>query len=843
MIRKFSPSVWALAWRSLWRDWRAGELTLLLLAVTLAVAALSAVGFFADRLQGGFQRDAGALLGGDLVVRSDQPLPADFLQQVQARGLQSTAHLSFPTMARAPDELGGAARLVALKAVAAGYPLRGELLVADQAGAPGRPVQALPVPGSVWVEPALLDTLGLQLGQELLLGEHSLRIAGLLLQEPDRGAGFMSFSPRVLMNQADLAATALVQPASRISYRLALVGDEASLKSYRAWVEARLARDGLRGIGLESLESGRPEMQQTLERAEKFLNLVALLAALLSAVAVAMSARLYALRHLDDCALLRVLGLSQGLMARSYALAFGLAGLLAGLLGVLLGYLAHYGFVWLLAELIQTSLPAPSAWPAIFGLGVGLTLMLAFGLPPVLQLSQVPPLRVIRRELGAPKPASLAVLGLGALGFAGLLLLASRDLKLGLIAVGGFALALLLFAALAWLAVRLLRRLPGRAGTPSWLSLTVRQWTARPGYAVVQVSALSVGLLALVLLVLLRTDLIASWRAATPADAPDRFVISIQPAQADAFQRELRQQGVARYDWYPMIRGRLVSINGRAVSAQDYSDERASRLVEREFNLSHSTELPGHNPLLAGRWQPNEADGISLESGLAETLGLKLGDRLGFDIAGVPRESVITSLRQVDWSSMRVNFFAIYPVAEVPGAPLSYISAFRAPEQSGFDSALLRAFPNVTLIDLSRTLAQLQQVLNQVIRAVEALFGFTLLAGLVVLFAAIAATRGEREREFAILRALGARSSLLRRVQRAELLGAGLLAGTLASLVALVVSWVLARQVFNLAWNPTPWVPLGGALAGALLALAAGWWGLRGVLRTPVAQTLRRASD
>ena len=500
MTRKLTPSIWALGLRSLWRDWRAGELTLLLLAVTLAVAALTAVGFFADRLQGGFKRDAGALLGGDLVVRSDQPLPADFLQQVQQRGLQSTAHLSFPTMARAPDELGGAARLVALKAVTTGYPLRGELLLAEQAGAPGRPVQVQPEPGAVWVEPGLLESLGLQVGQPLLLGEHGLRIAAILLQEPDRGAGFMSFSPRVLMNQADLAATGLVQPASRISYRLALVGEAAALRDYRAWVEARLARDGLRGIGLESLESGRPEMQQTLERAEKFLNLVALLAALLSAVAVAMSARLYALRRLDDCALLRVLGLSQGLMARSYALAFGLAGLLAGLLGILLGYLAHHGFVWLLAELVQTSLPAPSAWPALFGLGIGLTLMLAFGLPPVLQLSQVPPLRVIRRELGAPKPASLAVLGLGALGFAGLLLLASRDLKLGLIAVGGFALALLLFAALAWLAVRLLRRLPGRIGTPSWLSLALQQWTARPGYAVVQVSALSVGLLALVLL-------------------------------------------------------------------------------------------------------------------------------------------------------------------------------------------------------------------------------------------------------------------------------------------------------------------------------------------------------
>ena len=843
MTRNTSPSIWALGLRSLWRDWRAGELTLLLLAVTLAVAALSAVGFFADRLQGGLQRDARALLGGDLVVRSDQPLPEAFVRAARALGLQSTAHLSFPTMARAADAQGGAARLVALKAVAAGYPLRGRLLVADQVGGPGRPLAGPPEAGSAWVEAGLLDALGLQPGQPLLLGDASLRIAGILMQEPDRGAGFMNFAPRVLIHQNDLAATGLVQPASRISYRFAVGGEDEAVRRYRRWVDAELARGELRGVGLESLETGRPEMQQTLERAEKFLKLVALLAALLSAVAVAMSARLYALRHLDDCALLRVLGLSQSAMARAYSLAFGLAGLLAGALGVLLGWLVHHGFVWLLADLIQTPMPAPSAWPALFGLGVGLTLMLTFGLPPVLQLARVPPLRVIRRELGNPKAASLAVLGLGALGFAGLLLAVSRDLVLGAIAVGGLALALGGFALLAWLAVLGLKRWLARGGLPPWLGLALRQWTARPGYAVLQVSALAVGLLALVLLVLLRTDLIASWRAATPADAPNRFVISIQPHQADDFQRELRAQGVTRYDWYPMIRGRLIAINGRPVGAQDYADERARRLVEREFNLSHSPQAPEHNPIVAGRWRAHEADGISIESGLAKTLGLQLGDRLRFDIAGVARESVITSLRQVDWSSMRVNFFAIYPVAAIPDAPLSYISAFRAPERPGFDAALLRAFPNVTLVDLGGTLAQLQQVLGQVVRAVEALFGFTLLAGLVVLFAAVAATRAEREREFAILRALGARAALLRRVQRAELLGAGLLAGALAALVAVAVGWALARHVFEFDWRPSPWTPLAGALAGALLALAAGWWGLRGVLRAPVAQTLRRTAD
>jgi putative ABC transport system permease protein len=508
-----------------------------------------------------------------------------------------------------------------------------------------------------------------------------------------------------------------------------------------------------------------------------------------------------------------------------------------------LGFAVHYGFVLLLAELVSAELPAPSAWPAVFGLGVGLTLMLAFGLPPVLQLAQVPPLRVIRREVGNLKPASLAVVGVGALGFSALLLAASRDWLLGSIAVGGFAVAVGLFAVASYAAVRLLRVVVRESVAPRWLRLATRQLCARPAYAVVQVSALAVGLLALVLLVLLRTDLITSWQQATPPDAPNRFVINIQPEQAEPFQQTLKQQGVESYDWFPMIRGRLVAINGRTIVPEDFEGDRAQRLVEREFNLSHSATPPAHNQVVAGRWQPDEVGAISIEDGLAETLGLQLGDRLTFDIAGVPIESRVTSLRKVDWGSMRVNFFAMFPVSVMNDVPLTYISAYRAPETAGFDNALVRAFPNITNVDMSSTISQVQRVLGQVIRAVEFLFAFTLAAGLVVLFAAITATRTEREREYAILRAVGAQAALLRQVQRAELLGVGLLAGFLASVVAVVVGWALARYAFEFAWTASPWVPLLGSLAGGVLALAAGWWGLRGVLRTPVVETLRKAAQ
>jgi putative ABC transport system permease protein len=691
----------------------------------------------------------------------------------------------------------------------------------------------------------LLEVLNLQKGDVIWLGDKSFQISELIEREPDRGAAFMNFAPRVMIHQSDVPATGLIQPASRISYRMALSGDEAqvNVQQFLKWARAEVDKPEVRGIQIESMESGRPEMRQTLDRAEKFLNLVALLAALLCAVAVALAARTFASKHLDACALLRVLGQSQKTLSVAYAFEFITAGMVASLLGVFLGYGVHHAFVWLLAGLVDAQLPPSSVAPALLGLGMGLTLLLAFGLPPVLQLAKVPAMRVIRRDMGGLQPASVGVLLTGLFGFAGTLMWASRDMKLGLMTVGGFAVATLLFAGATWLALKLLRKWVPTDTTPRWLLLATRQVMARPVYAVVQVSALSVGLLALVLLVLLRTDLISSWRKATPVNAPDRFVINVQPDQTQAFQAALKQAGVKGYDWYPMIRGRLVAINGNAVSPLDYTDDRAKRLVDREFNLSARAAKPEHNPVVQGQWKEGESDAVSVEIGIAKTLGLKMGDRLRFDVGGVISEGRITSLRKVDWGSMRANFFVIYPVDNLPDVPLSYMAAFKTPDVPTFERNLLQQFPNVTSVDLRATLTQIQNVLDQVIRAVEFLFAFTLMAGLLVLTAAVTSTREERKREFAIMRALGATGRLLSQVQTAELMGVGLLAGFLASLVAELVGWGLARFVFEFEWTASLWVPVAGALTGAVLAWIAGWWGLAEVLRQPVSQTLRQASE
>jgi len=821
-----------------------------MLAVALAVAALCAVAFLSDRLDQGLRRDAAQLLGGDAVVASDQPTPKAIVDLAAELKLTTVRSATFPSMARAGEAQGGESRLVAVKAVGAGYPLRGSIKLREALPGQG----SAPAAGEVWVDPAVADGLGLKVGDTLLLGDASLKLAALIQTEPDRGAGFLNFAPRVMLSEADLAATHLVQPASRITYRMALVpGDGAApdaVKRFVTGAEKLVETDKLRGVRLESLESGRPEMRQTLDRAARFLRLVAMLSALLAAVAVALAARDFAARHLDACAMLRVLGQPQRRIAWAYGLEFLLAGVGASLAGVLVGLGLHQVFVSLLAGLIDVSLPPPSIWPALLGLGLGLSLLLGFGLPPVLQLAAVPPLRVIRRDLGAPKAGSLLVLGAGVAGLAAILVVLAGDMVLGAIAAAGFAGAVLLFALLAWLAVKLLRRVVpvnvSGTGVPRWLLLATRQVAARPGFAVMQVASLAVGLLALALLVLLRTDLISSWRQATPASAPDRFVINIQPDQGEAFRKMLTDAGVKNFDWFPMIRGRLTLINNEPVQARKFTEDRAQRLAEREFNLSHTDGLPAHNQVTAGAWgqaKPGKAGelGMSVEEGLAQTLGLKLGDTLAFDIAGQPVQGRITSLRKVDWSSMRVNFFVLFEAAELPDLPATQIAAYRMPAGAKLDRELARKFPNLTVIDVSAQLNQVQGVLDQVIQAVQFLFGFTLATGLVVLLAAVGSTREARTREFALMRALGAPGSLLAQVQRAELLGVGALAGFLAGAVALVLAALLARFVFEFDWHIKPWVPLVSAFFGALLAWSAGWWSLRGVLQRPVVQTLREA--
>jgi putative ABC transport system permease protein len=862
------PSLNVSAWR--WaltqtrRDLRAGTMRFLMLAVILAVGALTAVAFFADRIERGLNRDAAQLLGGDAVVVADLPVPPTLLQSAEKLKLRTARTAVLASMARATDEQGGETRLVALKSVSDAYPLRGQLTLGTL-GTDGRAVPSGkgpaggPAPGTAWVDPAVLLALNLKVGDSIWLGESLLRITSVIVNEADRGGGFISFSPRVMIRESDMAATQLIQPASRVTYRLQVAGPARQgdagvarvlppirdgMKQVDQFVvEARKQAETLRGVRIDTLEQGRPEMRATLDRAGLFLRLVALLAGLLSAVAVALVSRDFAQRRLDDCALLRVLGVPQKVMAWAYGIQFAIVGLIASAIGLLLGWGFHLIFVELLAHLVNVTLPGAGWQPIALGLGVGVMLTLGFGLPPVLQLARVPPLRVLRRDLGQLNPLSGAVWLLGGAALIGMLMAVARDPKMGGIALGGFVGAMLLFAVVGFLAVTLLRSLADRlAGVlPSWWTLGTRQVTAQPIQTVVQVCALSVGLLALMLLVLIRTDLVHSWRAASPADAPDRFVINIQQDQVESFRKMLADAGVARFDWYPMVRARLIGINGKPVRPEDYEDDRAQRLADREFNLSFSGTAPEHSPVVAGTYKTDDPESFSVEEGLAKTLKLGLGDSLTFDIGGATHQGRITSLRKVDWSSMRVNFFVMAPQSDMPQWPVTFITSFKMPPTAKLDRALVQAFPNVTVVDVSATLAQIQSVLGQVVTAVEFLFIFTLATGVIVLMAGLMTSRERRAKEWAVLRSLGATRRLLTVVQRVELLGTGALAGAMSASAALAIGWVLATRVFEFEWQAPLWWPLLGALVGALLAWLAGWWSLRGVVQRPVALTLRQA--
>lgn len=833
------------------RDWRAGQLRFLLVALVVAVAALSAAGFFIDRLRSGLNRDAHQLLGADLVVNADQPISDAWRAEAKKRGLLIAETVIFPSMAQAGEGDAAQSVLASLKAVSPGYPLRGALKIttdAAQAGdSVGTPAKDIPAPGTVWLDHNLLSGLNVQVGSEIRLGDKSFRVAQLIATEPDRGTGFLNFAPRVLVPLADLPATNLIQNGSRVNYRLLLAAPDAAqagaVREFGQWLQATIKAGNIKGVRIDSLEDGRPEMQATLNRADRFLSLVGLLSAMLAAVAVAMAARRFMMRHLDACAMLRCLGLTQNQVTAIYLIEFLLVGLLGSLIGVAVGFGAHYVLLEMLGKLVAADLPAPTVWPALQGIATGMLLLAGFALPPILQLRNVPHNRVIRREQGAPRPAALATYGLGLAAFTVLLLWQAGDLQLALYTALGFLGAFGVFALVGWLGLAALKPLRGLVNHQGW-RFAVTSLQRRPGATVVQVVSLALGLMALLLLTVVRGDLMTAWRSATPPDAPNHFVINIQPDQKQAIEQRLVQAGVKEIPLYPMIRGRLVAVNGNAVTADTYTEDRARGLASREFNLSTMAAAPAQNKIVQGKWY-SDAPGVaeaSVEEGLARTLRLKLGDTMRFDIAGSMVEAKITSLRKLEWGSMRVNFFVIINPAAMADTPQTWITSFHLPKESaGAGSALSREFPNLTVVDVGSVLRQIQSVLDQVIKAVEFLFAFTLASGVLVLYAALMGSQDERTREAGLLRALGATRRQLSQAQLIEFMLVGSLAGLLAATGAAAMGWGLATYQFKFEWAFYPGVWLAGLAVGALCAIAGGWLGLRNVLKQPPLQTLREA--
>ena len=826
------------------RSFRSIEFAWLLGALIISVASMSSVAYLADRMQRAFERDAKQLIAADVIVQADQPIPEPFQKDAQSRGLKTAQTVVFPTMSSFKSQT----KLVALKAVSDGYPLRGVIKTSNTlADLKGVAAPSIPNPGAVWVDSALMPSLNLTIGDELTLGQTKFKIEAIITQELDKGAGFLNFAPRVMIREDELSKTQLIGLGSRVTYRLLVSGNEREVANFIAWTDQEIENKQLRGIKSEGVDNSQPLMRATLDRAEKFLSLVAILTAMVAAVAIALAAKRYTTRQAAATAIWKCLGASRQQVIWEHGRASLLIAVIGGLGGAFLGWLGHQVLLYFLGDLLVSDLPPASIWPLIWSVMVSIILLIGFVWPPILSLSQISPLRVIRKEVIVNAPSAWLLMLLGLATFFGLLLFVAKDLKLATLTLGGFGIAAILFVGVAFLIVKLAANLAehtllGRDVVQrfAWQSLSRRSMLTG-----LQIASLAIAIMALLLLAVVRQDLLDAWKSGSPPDAPNRFLINIQPDQKAALEKDLLSSGVDKVTLYPMIRGRLTHINEQLVLPQNYQDGRAQRLVDREFNLSYAAELPEKNKVVAGAWHGNTAQAeLSIESGIAKTLQLKLGDQLSFDIAGLPIQAKITSVRQLDWGSMRVNFFAILPPSLMSEMPQTWITAYRQvarqDNQVPIDIGLVAKYPNITVVDVESALNQVQDVLDRLSAAIELLFVFTIAAGVLVLGAALSATQDERLKDAALLKTLGASKTQIQQSFFTELLAIGFIAGALASVGAIAVGWSLAQFVFEITF-PIPWmVFIYGTIFGVAICSLGGLWLQRKVSNTSSLEVLRQ---
>lgn len=822
----------SLAGRQLLRDARSGELRVLFFALLIAVASSTAIGYFGARLNEGMSLRATEFLGADLILRGSAPAEPEQIEAGTGRGLQHAQVVEFSSVIASDAGI----QLASVKAAGNGYPLRGQL---KSSAAPygEETVSAGPGPGEVWAESRLLVALDLKVGDEIEVGAKKLRLTRVLTYLPDEAGDFYSLTPHVLMHLDDLPATRVVQPGSRVRYIEQWNGPSDALASYRQATEPGLAahqrfddaRDGSRRVG------------GALDRAERYLNLASLAAVLLAGVAVALSAARFASRRFDASALLRCLGLSRRQALSLFGLQLAILGLVASFAGALLGWLAQQTLFHLLQGLLPAQIPAGGITPALAGIATGLVALAGFALPPLAALGRVPPLRVLRRDMLPVPASSWLVYGTALLALGLIMWRLSLDLTLTLALLGGGLVTALLLGGLMLLGLQSLRRLLARAALPWRLGLG--QLLRRPLAAAGQSLAFGLILLAMALIALLRGELLDNWQEQLPADAPNHFALNILPAERDAFAERLAQLSPHPAPLYPVVPGRLTQVNGEPVRQYVTEDSRGERAVRRDLSLTWSADLPDGNTLTAGKWwtagEQRELPGVSIEDELAQSLHIKLGDRLTFNVGGVDRDAVVSNLRTVDWNNFQPNFFMIFEPGTLKDLPVTYLTSFYLPPQHEQQLVeLSRAFPSVSLLQVEAILNQLRSILAQVTMAIEFVLLFVLAAGLAVLFAGLQSTLDERIHQGALLRALGAERRLLVQARRAEfgLLGAG--SGLLAALGCELVSFLIYRYAFQIAWQPHPWLLL-LPLIGALLVGFAGVLGTRRALNASPLTVLR----
>lgn len=826
-----------LAWSQTLNLWRAGALRVLVLALVLAVVAITAVGFFTKRVESALSQQGALLLGGDLAVLADHAIRPDFIAQAKRAGLVAVKTYEFPSMVLAGEQ----GQLAEIKAVENNFPLRGDMTLGSSTTDSGKVVKAAPNSGEVWVEPRLANLLNLQVGDTLAVGEKNMRISAILIREPSRGGDMFSFAPRLMMNAQDLPETQLIQFGSRVKYQLLVAGEPQSIQSYHQQMRAQLAR----GERIEDLRNARPEIKLALDKAEQFLGLSAMVSVILAMVAMLLSSLPYIKQSLDTFALMRCFGASQKTVLQVLALQTLIIAFLSALAGVLIAYFAQLGLAKLAGNLFVGTLPAASFSPVWVGLVASLAMMTAVVLPHAWQMRKLSAMNILRRETLVQPISTQTKFLPAALVMIGMIFWQAQDAKIAIATIVAMIVLCLIVVGFTYLLLfvaKSVMQLTPRSQTFATVAVGVQGLKTRLGLSTVQMIGFSMGLTVLLLLALIRSDLIRNWQASLPADAPNRFAINIQPTQITGIQQFFTQQNIQDTTVFPMVKGRLLSINEATIKPEQWPDERAKRLAEREFNLSWASDMQSDNKLVAGRWwQANEHGKpyLSLEQDLAKTLGIKLGDTLTFDVAGNPLTLTVTSLRKVDWDTMRANFFAVTPPGVLEQFPASYISSFHLPLGADMSlNQLVKQYSNLTVIDVAALMQQVRGIMQKMSSTVEYVFMFSLITGLAVLYAALVATRDERVAEATLMRVFGASRRQVSVAYFTEFFFIGLIAALMATLSANTLAYYISTRVLDIPFQFNLALALWAILIASAAIPFAAWLGLRGFLNIPPRQLL-----
>ena len=823
------------ALRSFGRELRSGEVLVLLAAVALAVAALTAVGFLTDRIGKAVARQANEVLAADLRFRSQEVIPDSWREKAAEFNLQTAETNTFPSVVFG-EELSA---LATIKAVSDTYPLRGAVRVSDTLFGEQRVVDGIPARGEVWADGALLARVEADVGDRITVGESELRVTAVLTYRPDQSIGFASLAPSLLLNIADIPATGLINEGSRVGYALLVAGDETAVNEFNDAIQDDLS-DAVRA---SNREESSDRANNAADRAQRFLSLTAVISLLLSAVAVAMSARRFAHRRMDTVALMKSLGATQGFVIAVAVLQLLLLGILGVVVGSVVGYAAEAVLSRILSDLIANDLPGVGPMPVILAAGSALVLLVGFALPSLIQLRNTPPLRVLRHDEMPPAPSRVLVAGMALAAVAALLYRSIGDALMLAILLGG----IIVIAAALYFVGRVLVATMGRfrSGVGVAWRYGLANVARRGRDSAVQVVAFGLGLTVLLLLTIVRTDLLEGWRQTMAEDAPNHFMINIQPQELDPVANILADGGIPVPKFVPLVRARMSTINGESVKDREYPTRDGSWMANREANLSFAAELSDSNEIVAGEWWAEDYSGpplVSIEEEAATDTGLVIGDELTFVVAGRELDVTIASIRKVNWDSFQPNFFMVFSPGALDGMPTTYISSLRIEkEQQSVLIRLVRSHPSISVIDIDSILQQIRSIIEKASLAVQAVFVFTLAAGIAVLFAAVQSTIDERRFESAMLRALGARKRTVFSGVMAEFAALGAAAGILASAGASVLAAIVAVRLFNLPYEFNPWLWAVGVAAGVLIVCASGFVAARGAVNAPPVDVLRAA--